>query len=67
MKPLAILIVGMPGSGKTYLGSKLSGTFFDDFSLMNKDEALKNVSGDIIIADVFLCEEENRILAQKYF
>ena len=65
----AILIAGLPGSGKTYLGKKLSSEtgylFIDDASktfgasraeALSALQRLKGISG-VIIADPLLCYE----------
>ena len=65
----AILIAGLPGSGKTYLGKKLSSEtgylFIDDASkafgasraeALSALQKLKGISG-VIIADPLLCYE----------
>lgn len=64
-------IVGLPGSGKTTLGNKLSsqGAFFvDDINLIkNKKELLSSIrSNHVIIADVYLCQFKVRMQAKTY-
>lgn len=51
-----LLIVGLPGSGKTYYSRQLEGTIFDDFkdlSLLTKD-----LQGKIVIIDPHFCGED---------
>jgi len=51
------LIVGLPGSGKTYLGEEIStktgATFIDD----PKEVSVPN-SGDVVISDCFFCRSQ---------
>ena len=62
-------IVGLPGSGKTHLGDRLSDLqgviHIDDISTKcNPLDKLKVLMGqDMIISDVFLCREKERIKA----
>jgi hypothetical protein len=59
-----IFLVGLPGSGKTFLGNKLSKKlnipFFDDASMNWTLSQLKEIKGDFILADVYLCREKDR-------
>lgn len=65
-----VMIVGLPGSGKTHLGDKMRIPFFDDFSLIGKEDFLKAIGNfnipKIAVADVFLCREKDRIAAEKW-
>ena len=67
-----IFLVGLPGSGKTYLGKQLesdSNIFIDDISkcgLKLLQDALTNNYKSIIIADCFLCKRSERILALNF-
>lgn len=63
-----ILIIGLPGSGKTHLGEEhaaTGGVFLDDLSMVGGLEKLEaNLHHDlIIIADVFLCQPNARTAA----
>jgi len=66
-----IFIVGLPGSGKSYLGKKLAEQtnaigYFDDLSVADKSvfERFKKLlfqkQGTIIVNDVYLCEPKHR-------
>lgn len=66
------LLVGLPGCGKTFLGNELAKSgamFIDDISLLGKfkslQEAIINNIAHIIVADVFLCRNTERINAVK--
>lgn len=61
-----IIIVGLPGSGKTYLGKELSqgGDFIDDISIHGL-KSLENVTKDLlVITDPYLCRQTDRTKAQ---
>lgn len=64
-----IFIVGLPCSGKTYLGKDLiknGGRFIDDLSKQGLP-TLDNVSENIlVISDPYLCRQKDRNLAQQY-
>jgi len=61
---MIIFICGLPGSGKTFLGNKLSKKlnipFFDDASMSWTLSKLREIKGDFILADVYLCRERDR-------
>ena len=65
---LLFIQIGVPGSGKTFLGNEMSKTgsfFIDDISVCGikiLESAIKNHE-NIVIADVFLCEERQRFAA----
>lgn len=68
------VLVGLPGSGKTYLGNSLqneSRIYIDDIrkdSLRTlKDLVEKQRFPDIIISDVWLCLEKDRGFASGWF
>lgn len=65
------VLVGLPGSGKTYFGNLLQAemdqsVFLDDISQTGGLELLKQdfVDKDIIIADVHLCRTDVRMKAE---
>lgn len=71
-------LVGLPGSGKSWLGKKLAKKsdvlgFFDDISVgkenfSNFKSALENhlgLTGTLIVSDVYLCDPYYRSLAVK--
>lgn len=49
------LIIGLPGSGKTYLASKMTGYIIDDIKSITQ---LINTSQDIVISDVNFCDDK---------
>lgn len=63
MNKTCLFIVGLPGSGKTYLGSKLAeerqAIFIDD------PKRFDNVDQNIVVADPNLCREEVRKNAKE--
>ena len=70
-----IFLVGLPGSGKTYLGKQLesdTSLFIDDISISNDgltsliNAINSNNYKTIIVADVFLCKHFERILAFSF-
>ena len=65
-----VFLVGLPGSGKTFLGNELSqsdGQFIDDISLPGQfdqlEKAIDFLVPKVFIADVFLCREVERTKA----
>ena len=68
-----ILIAGLPGSGKSFLGKQLSedgACFIDDIStdvegLSKLLDATKKYD-KVVVADTFLCREKDRENATKY-
>lgn len=71
-----VLLVGLPGSGKSTLGQLLAAEkgipFLDDLSTTLGRQALLDILQDTsdeakgcIVADVFLCEEPARAAAQR--
>lgn len=66
MKLKLTFIVGLPGSGKSFLGKQLEGHFIDDASLHGIQivkDAVRNRISPLIVADVFLCRDTERIHA----
>lgn len=69
-----ICIVGLPGSGKTYLANKIksednSFVIFDDISLHHKNDSLSLIDAiknkrNVIIIDVNFCKKYVRDLAE---
>ncbi len=62
-----ILLVGLPGSGKTFMGMMLPGIFVDDprvSSIFNNIDS--ETSENIIIADPYLCLEKSRKSAEEF-
>ena len=59
----AILIVGLPGSGKTFLGKRFESKGFYLIDDPKDLEFLRCGKDKIVIADPHLCCERNRILA----
>lgn len=68
----AILIGGLPGSGKTTLAKKLLEEnpdliLFDDLSLYSDPfSALTGLTGDFIITDPYLCREDDRNTLEQH-
>lgn len=60
--PKVTLLIGLPGSGKSYLGNKLSSNFIDD----PKVRPVLN-GKDLVVADLNFCIEKNRESAINYF
>lgn len=58
------LIIGLPGSGKSFLGTKLAketgATFIDDIKTTTELELSFTQNKDIIIADMALCSKPTR-------
>src|SRR5688500_9530678 len=71
-----VILVGLPGSGKTYLGAKMvqedevNRIYLDDISIIGLDklkDAIDLYSWEyIIFSDVFMCRERDRIGAEKW-
>ena len=63
MNKSCLFIIGLPGSGKTFLGKKLSkerkALFIDD------PKTFSNVESDIVVADPSFCNPEIREKAKK--
>lgn len=68
-------LVGLPGSGKTFLGEQLAEdpnvTYLDDITVKGGLDELDyavNALGatDIVVSDVFLCRERDRTSALKH-
>ena len=66
-----ILIVGLPGSGKTTLGKNLaqSGILIDDISKFGLDRLIVSLNefSTIVVTDCFLCLEKEREKAISFF
>lgn len=65
-----MFLVGLPGSGKTYFGKRIETfnnnvKFIDDVSMKGLDSLKNIIEPFVIIADVFLCREEERAVAIK--
>lgn len=65
------LICGLPGSGKTFLGNELAKKgllFIDDISIQGLSPLKQAMYGesDIVLADTFLCRENERKLAASW-
>ena len=64
-----ILIVGLPGSGKSYLADQINKESRGKFLVINDPkyfkQIAKSVDQDLIITDPHLCFENNRKLAIK--
>jgi adenylate kinase family enzyme len=62
-----IFLVGLPGSGKTYMGKQMGGLFLDDICWTCGKDRLKELftSQMVIVADPSLCRSENRFFAEK--
>lgn len=58
---MVTFIVGLPGSGKSYLGNSMENVhFIDDVSMVGLKAIEKHKDKDLVIADVYLCLEEER-------
>ena len=62
------LIIGLPGSGKTYLANNLSGIIIDDITSIDQ---LPNDANELIITDVNFCdvkilERAEEMLRERY-
>lgn len=51
--PTITLVIGLPGSGKTYLVNQMTGYVIDDIKSI---EQLTQTDADIVIADVNFCD-----------
>jgi predicted kinase len=64
-----ILIVGLPGSGKSQLANRINNDNGGKFTIINDPKDLELVKGqihkDLIITDPQLCFEKNRQQAEK--
>jgi hypothetical protein len=62
-----IFLVGLPGSGKTYMGRQMGEHFLDDICRTCGTERLKEsfTSETVIVADPSLCRSVNRFFAEK--
>lgn len=65
------LLVGLPGCGKTFLGSELAkngALFIDDISIQGLSPLRQAMYGesDVVVADTFLCRENERKLAASW-
>ena len=63
-----LIIVGLPGSGKTTFGKKQKDAFFiDDIKDKNEiEKAINNKHQFVVISDPYLIFEKNRISAKKH-
>jgi predicted kinase len=67
-----VLLVGLPGCGKTTLGKSLESKeciFIDDISIYGLSilKSIINNYDKIVIADVFLCRKEERLKCIQFF
>jgi predicted kinase len=66
--PKVIAIVGLPGSGKSFLGKQIAREqnclFVDDINVRTLPLVEEN-KGNIVITDVWFCEEKTRTRAAK--
>lgn len=70
-----IIIVGLPGSGKSRLGNqiieKIGGIFIDDVDkaggLTKIIEASAQAPTNIVLSDPHLCTKENQVNARRFF
>jgi predicted kinase len=66
-----VFLVGLPGSGKTFIGKQIEeqsgGLFLDDICWTCGKDRLKELftSQMVIVADPSLCRSENRFFAEK--
>ncbi len=63
-------IVGLPGSGKTYLGNKISekenAVLIDDISSMEYLSSLLEQNKNIVITDPHFCKSQVRNVAEMF-